>query len=185
MTKTDVANIALTELGIDLIQSLDNSSTEARYCKRFIDIASRLVLAEAEWEPVVEVADLVEDTDYTNDSEYTYVFDLPDDFLFPLSVNYVETTDFIIEDGHLFTNEKEVALRYVEGAVDEDSGSVLYPDWAALAIGYRLAMMVAPKLAPDRRGNAEVSYARAIVEAKAANASVRRPRQGDNPWWTD
>ncbi len=205
MTKTDVANFALTELGIDLINDIDDKGREARYCKRYIDLASKIVFEEQEWTNLVEIAaDLTEDEAYTNDSEYEYVFDLPSDFLIPISVNFEETplrsfdpiyriyrpgltvrrsVDYVIEDSHLFTNESEVDLRYVKGAVDEVTGAVVYSDRVGLCIGYRLAIMIAPKLAPDRKAEAERAYGRALVEAAASNATIRRPRQDSTPWW--
>lgn len=79
-TETDIANYALSRLGIKKITDIDTDTTkEARACETYIDDAISYVARESDWYSLFK-RDYIYKSATAADDDYEYKYDLPSDF---------------------------------------------------------------------------------------------------------
>lgn len=186
-TKVEIANMALRACGSEVqIVALEDNNRVAKAVDQYIDTAIRDVLRRHEWNEVIRRAELTEDEVVDNYTAYGYAFDLPSDCLVPLELNNLESVPRLIEAGHLYADEDEPILRYIKDAVDEVAGVMEFGDHIALAIQYRLAIIIGPIV----KGTVDLSilaalYDAALNDAKGMDSEVSHSRPDIPDWWSD
>lgn len=126
----DIANRAITKLGGARIGSFDDNTTESRAIKSMYDISRRAILRRAHWNFAKKRISLAAIA-ITQDWDFQYQYNLPDDFLRLIQVNnYSEPTGFNpgrtqddapyqLENNKIFTNyQPPLKIRYVADIID-------------------------------------------------------------------
>lgn len=165
-----IANIALTKVGVPVITSLSDSSTEAEVVSGYIEQARNFVLQTFEWTELFRRAKTTPDPTNAPDFGYTYAHALPSDFVRLRSVqdvNDATINNFDVEGRYILTDESELRIRYVS---DELSSSKL-PAYIYEVLGAYLATQIAFKLRPEERPRLFDEYLRAKLEARKADHS--------------
>lgn len=109
-TFTDVANLALKSLGAVSIQSIDANDTHSQRINGVIDEVVRQVQNEISWPELLNVQLLVKLPDNFSDSEALLRYQLPEDFLSAVEINF--GSDWEIFDGVLVTTAIDPILIY-------------------------------------------------------------------------
>lgn len=177
-SKMDIWNTALSHLGISKeVASVDESSAEAKACRRFYDTTIKAVLKDYSWPFASKIATLNLITANPND-EWAYSYRYPSDCLFFRRI--------------LSGNRNDTELTKIVYAISQDaSGLVIYTDAVTaqgeytvnitdesyfasdfvLAVSYRLAYYMAARLTagdPFKLGPAAMqNYMIELSRAKA------------------
>lgn len=117
-TLVDIANSALVKIGQPTIATIDDATVGAQTCKARIDFCKRSVLRMHPWN--CATARVLLDTPGTPpETEFTYAFTLPTDFIRVLEVGPNE--DFYrIEGKTILTDSSELELKYIKDAAIAD-----------------------------------------------------------------
>lgn len=146
----DIANNALTKVGVANITSLNDNNTEAKVVKQHIASARDFVLQTWEWSALFGREILTPDPTATPVFDYLYSSPLPADFVSLRSLtdtNTTEVTKFEIEGRYILSDEKILWLRY-----NRDTWNVnKVPAYLKETIASYLASQIAFKLNPDER----------------------------------
>ncbi len=150
-TTTDICNLALIQDGADLIQSLTDKSDNAILCGRLLPVVTSLCLSRAEWTGLTKFADLGNETEVSEQADYEFVFNLPDDCLQVIAQidegNHRKKYAYAVRGRQLYTNN-----------YSNDDGDSAYIDYISVAdvskyspglieyIALKLAIYMAPKL---------------------------------------
>lgn len=117
-SKTQICNLALSKIGEERIQDIDESGSEnARVCKLHYEGALRSLLRMAPWGFATTRAQLTRSTTAPAFG-WSYQFPLPTNYIQVLEANDVdlslyEPEDFVIEDGHVLSDATTCKIRYV------------------------------------------------------------------------
>ena len=180
-SETDIANWALAHLGQGLtIADLTEASTEARACAQFFEPARDEMLAEFDWPfaTVIDELTLVEE-DPNEDWEYSYRY--PTDCLKLRRILSGARMDSqssaipykIAQDSSgmlVFTDQEDAQVEYT---IRKDAIG-LWPIKPCLALSYRLAMYITPRIIQDERKLSSVlerMYMMSVSSARAAAAN--------------
>ena len=95
--RTMICNMALTQLGLEMIENLDQQNDPAKLMKLYYPIVLRRILSEYDWNFARKTLDVTEVTPDIQYKNYDYSFQLPEDFLVARRVrpeqNYWEIYD--------------------------------------------------------------------------------------------
>lgn len=83
---TKVGNFALTALGLEMIDSIEQNNDSAMYIKEYYDIVLRRILSEYDWNFARRTLDIFEVSPPDQYKNYDYAFGLPDNFIAPRRV---------------------------------------------------------------------------------------------------
>lgn len=160
----DICNIALSHVGDDaVITSIDppDGTVQAGHCRRFYPIARKAMIEMGPWGFATARAELAEVANASN--VWAYAYALPSNCLKPLRVlravgfPYVHASiyeadtlsgnltneqggsEFVIENGVLFTHEPEAVLIYRRDITDTTKFTPTF----VIAIGYMLGSFLA------------------------------------------
>lgn len=111
-SSTDIANLALNKLGAATIQVITEPERNAEVMNLNYEPTRDEVLRMFSWTCAIKRATLVVNVG-TNDSTFTYMYDLPADFLRLLDINGKDNIVYRIEGTLLYTNQADAKLRYV------------------------------------------------------------------------
>ena len=186
-SKTEVCNMALSHLGVGKeIANLDSEqSEEASACRRYYDTARDATLRDFAWpfaQKRITMA-LIEELDQKLDStEWVYSYRYPSDCVKIHRVLSGTRNDSrqsrvpyeILKDSAariLYTDQENAVIEYTE-RVDDPS---FYPADFELAFSFRLASLIAPRLAKGDpfglRQSTMNMYVEEISRAKASSAN--------------
>lgn len=189
-SKTEIANLALSHLGVAKpIANFDSEqSTEATLARVFYNTARKLVLNEINW-PFARrdrySLSLVEEFD--SDEEYKYSYTYPAGCIKLIRIISGLRTDNrqsrysykIVSDGStrlIYTDKETAKAEYI---FDEEN-TLLFPVGFDLALSYRMAMLMAPRLTggdPFKLGPAaETKY---LIEISVAAKHASNEEQPD------
>lgn len=114
ITKTDILNKALTQVGANPITSIDDSTNNARILSRVYEISLRSILSECKWNFATKRISLTQSADTLDwyDVGNTYIYTKPTDIIriygaSSASATYKEEGDYIISD------TASLGIRYV------------------------------------------------------------------------
>ena len=153
MSSTSISNLALSHLGVGKsIASLSENSQEAIACNRFYETARDATLRDHAWPFATKLAELALIEEDPND-EWDYSYRYPTDCLNIrriLSGYRKDTRDTVIpykiaqDDSGLliYTDSENAEVEYTMRATDAQ----FYPPDFELALSYRLAYYIAPRL---------------------------------------
>lgn len=162
-TEADICNLALIQDGAkpsDLIMSLDDTdvSANAQLCQRLYPIIKDICLTRWEWNGITKFADLGNEVEVTEQADWEFVFNLPDDCLQVVAQidegNHKKKFAHIVKGRQLYTNN-----------LSNDDGDSAYIDYISIAdvskfspqvIEY-IALKLAIALAPSIMGISEDS----------------------------
>lgn len=145
-TEADICNLALIQDGADLITSLADSDTSdnAQLCRRLYPLIRDIYLTRWEWNGVTKFAGLGNEVSVTEQADWEYVFNLPDDCL--QVVGQIDEGDHkkkfahIIKGRQLYTND-----------YSNDDGNSAYIDYISIAdvskFSPQLIVLIADELA--------------------------------------
>lgn len=182
---TDIANLALSEIGARLIASLETeNSEEARVCRLHFPQVRDSMLRQHQWNFAIYRADLSKLADAPLD-DWDSAWQMPADSVRIIRIATgnpdIATGDFSIEGRNLLTRGIDsVSLVYVSNAAP-------VPDWDALfveAMAYLLASKIAgpisqsPSLSTDMLNKYK---GLALPDAKTVDA--REVLSGENSGW--
>lgn len=178
---TEIANMALAHLGVGKqISNLETErSEEAIACRAFYDLARDVSLRAARWPFATKITALALIEESPND-EWDYAYRYPTDCLDLRRILSGSRNDSrqsrvqykIGQDAAgriVWTDEEEAEFEYT---VKTDNPAFYPPDFV-LAMSYRLAMLIAPRVTagdPFSLGEeAAKQYQKAIAQARAAS----------------
>lgn len=160
-TEADICNLALIQDGADLITSLASSDTSdnANLCRRLYPIVKDSCLTRWEWNGVTKFADLGAEASVSEQADWEYVFNLPDDCMQVIAQidegNHKKKFAHAVKGRQLYTNN-----------YSNDDGDSAYIDYISIAavslfspqlieyIALKLALRMAPKLLGTSEGAA-------------------------------
>jgi hypothetical protein len=185
-SKTEICNFALSHIGVGKdISNIDTeSSEEARTCRRFYDLARDATLRDFPWPFATKVVSLslLETFTGSNNEEYTYSYRYPSDCLDVRKIKSTIRNDTrqsrvplkILKDAAariIYTDSEDAQLVYTERVKDPS----FYPPDFQLALSFRLATYIAPRLAKGDpfklKNDAMNMYDMEISRARAASAN--------------
>lgn len=149
VSRTDLANIALTKIGKNRLTDIDADTTEeAIVCRLLFDEIRDEVLAQGKWLFAlkrVALAQLSTAPAY----EFSYGFQLPADFLKLISVNETVpgTIEFQIESDELLTDESSMSIRYIK----QESNTAKWSPGFKKAFTLKLAAEMSYAFKADKR----------------------------------
>ncbi len=135
-----IVNSALFSLGADRIQSITQNTTPAIVANEIYGLVRDEVQCSHPWNFTMRRATWAPNGD-TPDHQYTYVYDLPSDYLTLWEV-VPHDIEYTIEQRQLLCDESELDVVY--GARNEDESS--WDNLFAEAMAWRLATKMAYKL---------------------------------------
>lgn len=183
MTSTvEICNLALSNLGKDNINAIDEASNEARACRQFYPITLRMMLQSHPWKFASRTVSLAE-VDNDKLGAWAYAYALPGDKLTVRHIRRAYVLDdpspqtrqqellnlYEIEGERLYCNLSPCLLHYVALIEDPEKFSSLFVD----ALAWHLAVRLAMPLTRDpniRKAAFETATAmQSIAEANEAN----------------
>lgn len=174
-SKVDICNRALLRLGQAEIQSVDEASNEAQYCRRFYDICRRATLRAHPWNFATARAPLAKLS--TTSQEYSGVYALPSDCVRALSVlggipdNPIK---FAVVARTLETDMADPVLKYITDVSDPN----LFDEGFADALAWRLAA----ELAVPITGKADLAqYLAGQYRSAVQSARAQDMNEGNKP----
>ncbi len=150
-SQISICNKALLRVGQAPIQSINEQSTEAAYCRQFFDDARKATLRGHAWSfatKVVQLAELGAETSYRYEHVYQKPADclaiievLPDGTVYP---DY-QKVEFEVIGQTIQTNDYSAWVKYVYN----ESDTTKFDDLFVEALSYRLAADLAMPLSRD------------------------------------
>ena len=184
ITKTDIINLALTNLGQDVISADNQNTATARRANFMYDFARRNLLRAHDWIFAQRTATLAESAAASPFTELPYVYALPADALFLKAIFY-EGSLFKIDLKHRMfvsdSGQKLVACSFAGPMAvyikDEDNPSLFEADFTAC-----LALLLAAELAIPIAGDSNLAqlmlskYQAALDNARLTNKAEQFER---------
>jgi len=161
VSKVQICNLALTELGAGTISNYDTDTSEkAVLCRIYYDLVVSEVLRSHEWncaiwyQSLAPLASTDEDYLLTDYDKYDYQYQLPTVplCLRPLEIPEYPTYPYEIASGYLLTDLDTVVLKYIKLIED----TTKFDPLLVRAIAYRLAADIAPRITNARKTRTEL-----------------------------
>lgn len=138
---TDVANIALVEIGEEPIVAISDEGVIASLCNKFLPFAREEFLTEANWNFATKRAVLSPVAGVNPPFGYAYYFNKPSDWLrgYPISKNQPH---YVIEADGILSNHSALSIKYIANITDPNA----YTPWAAKAVALNLAGTIVSRI---------------------------------------
>lgn len=135
VSKTEVANRALSKLGEERVSNIETTNTKAaRTINTMYDIVRDAVMQSAPWNFAIKRASLAEDATAPAWG-YDNRFSVPSDMLSLLSI--YNDPDYQIEAGYILTDEgAPLKIRYIYRAESEGTWSPMFIEAFAARLAY-------------------------------------------------
>ena len=192
ISKTELVNKALTQVGANPIVNLDDSSQNARVVNRVYEIALRSVLSECKWNFATKRLSLTVSADTLDwyDTGEVYVYKKPADMIriFGVSstgVTWREEQDYIISDTanlgiryvYFLDNPTKYTAKFVDALIDKLCSDIAYMIVNSASLGelylkkYTEITLPAAISANSQTGTQQVAEDQAWELAKYTNQS--------------
>jgi len=177
MTTTDIANVALKALGAGRIADINAADRVSTACRESMDAAINDFANKVVINAMITRQALVASVDPVDGYLYCYVLPTSPVMIRPLRL---ETgLAFYREGGKLHTDDSAAVLVYVGGVVDTAD----LPEYACLAIAYKLAILIIFDMGKDARmGTVAALYEDAVSRARAFNGRDNNPGTVTTRW---
>lgn len=186
-SKTDIINLALSNLGQDIVSSGEQDTATARTANLMYDFVRRNLLRAHDWTFALRTAELAQsDTESPFDNK-PYVYAQPADALFIKKIIYSGVPQKVTLLHQLFTNsnnEKLIACPFeASGALyvkDEDNATLFDPAFVAC-----FALLLAAELAVPLTGDTNLAqlmlakYQSKLDEARISNKVEQHEKATD------
>lgn len=143
--ETDILNRALGRIGEAPINSINDGSANADWCKTIYPTLRDARIQEHRWRFSLLTVELAQDA-ICSHPEWTYAYSLPSDFL-TLWEYYGATASYAIEGSKLYTDDASVIIRYGR-RVDPGSWPPLFAEYVIAYLAYELHGAVKKRTAP-------------------------------------
>lgn len=135
----EIINVALVRIGAQTINALDEGSVEANNANAIWPVVRRATIAAHPWNFAIKEQELAQTTD-TPIAEYSYVFQLPPDYL--RMVKVYGNGDYKIVGRKIYTSYSSCKLKYVYDLEDTAAWSASFTDLVAQKLAFELAYPV-------------------------------------------
>jgi len=181
-TKVDIANVALTALGAEPISNLSDPNTEnARKVNRVYNTVRRSTLRKHFWNFAMKEAALARLTTVPVLDDYTYIFQLPPDFV------RLKKTDLDVDNGDtykikgkaIYCNSTSLKIEYVYDCDDPNMYDAEFIEAFAAALADILAYAITANA--TMAGTVEEKARKKLLQAKSSDGQEEtpdKPRQG-------
>jgi len=146
LTRTDIINLALREMGVDRIDDWTESSVEADVMRDIWDHAVRMFLARHEWQFAMKSTSLPRQAS-TPATQFTYIYTMPADYVRLGSVSQYATMQPPMHDYQMTAAgfETDATAVFIEYVSDNFAIGTM-PPWAVDVLVVDLASMAASPL---------------------------------------
>lgn len=137
---TDLLNDSLGQIGEQPITAIDDGLNNANYCGRFYPSLLDSALQAHDWKFAQAQAELAQDT-ATPLYNYSYSFALPSDYLKMVQYNGWAVpwgSRFKRFGAHLYTNDSQVYLTYIQRITDPNLWSPMFYQYLAAHLASKL-----------------------------------------------
>lgn len=138
--ETYIANLALGRIGEKQIMNMNDTTQNARWCKRFYTHTRDELLREHRWNFATGFATLSELAE--ENASWEHVFALPSDFLRLLQLNQWDEgewyTRWEINGKTLLTNDEAAEIRYIRRVTDPNYYDPLFVEALSLKLAYKI-----------------------------------------------
>jgi hypothetical protein len=170
VSKVDICNLALVDLGHETIMSLEDTTAEAAICNAKIDHCIDVVSAGFNWNCGLKEVELAPLTSASS-QQYDYSYQLPSDCLKPIKIQgHAPGKDYVLRGAVLCTDaESPLYLLYIKRLSTDLS---CMDELMVAAVAARLASEIAYKLTGSSSKVDQMIklYATKVQEAKDQNA---------------
>lgn len=142
MTQTEIANVALDEVGKQTLNNISDTTPSGELVRRHFDMVSRRVIAEPCWWEFDTTIKPSPNAAYDGVSNtHDFQFSLPNYLVIRAvwDTNREHITDYNLEGEFIYVDESDIYFRYVPTNVQS------YPEYIGNAIAYLLAARMAKK----------------------------------------
>lgn len=182
MDQTGICNYALVKIGGDTINSITESSRNARALNAVWTPVVDEILAEADWPFAIHTKTLALLASAPDRTDYSYQFALPSD---PPFIRMVDIPDYPeiayeIEGANLLVNAEEITIRYIKRITN----TALFPPAFVNALACRLAAEIAIEVTDSLqvRGQMLSEYNTALIVAIGEALYQQKPRLPEKLW---
>lgn len=179
-TKIEVANVALTALGADPIVDLDNPDSEnARKVKRVYNTVRRATLRKHFWNFAMKEAQLSRLTTVPVLDDFTYVFQLPSDYIRLKKTDLGDDVPYKIKGRCIYCNSDTLKIEYVYDCDDPNEYDAEFIETFAAALADILAYPITTNATFS--ANAKVEARQKLLQAKSSDSqeeSIDAPKRG-------
>lgn len=164
---TDLANDALGQIGQSFITAIDDGSTTANLCNRFLSDLRDAVLRDHTWKFARKRVVLAQNA-APPVSGWALAFTLPDDCIRVIRLGLSDDTRWSVEGKNLVTDESSATILYIARITDPSLWDAAFYQALSTRLASKLAMPLAHngKMAADLFG----LYASMIADAKAIDS---------------
>lgn len=181
-TKVDIANKALTKIGLDTITKLDEGTVQARRVNAVFDTTLDTLLQIYPWNFAMERKTLALLSDQP-EFEYTYQFQLPTNpyCLKPIELydnNINKIYDWIVEGRKILCNESVVYLRYIKRVTSIENLSAAFVEMFACYLAREVSQKMSgiAKLKTELSSDFKYWYSQAKLQDSSAGTYKQRHR---------
>jgi len=182
-SKVDICNLALTQLGADRIVAIDEDSENARKMNAVYTRILRSTLRKHPWNFACKEVTLATLAETPVIDDYTYVFQLPSDFIRLVKTDLAETDDYKILGRKIYSNESTLKIKYVYYVEDPNEYDDLFTDTLAARLAAELAFSISGDKALAKLAND--IYRDKLREAKTIDSQEETPDQLTANEWLD
>lgn len=182
-TKVEICNLALTQLGADRITAIDEDAENARKLNAVYDPVLRALLRKYPWNWASKEATLATLAETPVNTEYTYIYQLPSDYIRMIKTDLDETDDYKILGRKIYCNESSLIIKYVYYCTDPNEYDASFVDVLAARLASELAFAISgdkqlAKMADD-------IYRDKLREAKTIDGQEETPDELTANEWLD
>ena len=153
LDKTDIANIALRDVGASEITDIDDDEgKEAAVVRTYWDAVLDECLSDYKWTFARKVVSLAQESGYENiDGKYQYSYAKPADYIKMVGIN-VENANFVIRGQSLLTDISPCVIEYVY----RHENAIYWPSYFYMALAALLSSFIAIPL--SKKGSKKVEW---------------------------
>lgn len=172
ITKLNVLNMALAELQQEPVLDENADTSNAATLRTYFDTALDVALKAHAWDFATKYVELTLDSDADNITPYSYLFQLPEDFLEFQRVydENGETSEYQNTSEGLYTNSNPAYLKYTYRNTDFGT----YDSAFAQALAFSLAELASSSIIGNQGREQYLEGKAGRKEAIAASKSVGR-----------
>jgi len=175
-TVIDICNAALSRLGQEPLQSLDDGSKWADLCKSNWPLVRDAVLRNHKW-PCATKRVILSPLAESPPFGYSYQFQLPADYLRLWEEDMEDAKPFVVEGDRLLADVEEVNLVYTARIEAGEFDSVLTE---AMVKAMMAAISYAVTHSATMQERVEMSFAATLQEAKAKTTTEKGVKDDDD-----
>jgi hypothetical protein len=188
LTRTDIVNLALREIGTDRVDDWQEASPEADVARDVWEQAVKMTLARHEWHFAISAAALVQSAT-PPPVRYSYAYTLPGNFVRLGSVSQFPAMeppllDFVMRDTGIWTSAGSVYIEYVYYNDDTAPAIGTWPAWFVNVLVCDLAsLMASPLKSTTERERLEALAEKRLRSGRSIDSQQSPPKRwGEGSW---